>query len=180
MTSPRLLRYALALALLGAVGCADPAPAPTVPAESAAPADTSSVGPAVIAETVYVPAYSHIYSQDGSRKIDLSATLSIRNTDPDRAIRVRAVRYVDSDGRLVRTYGDDVMVLPPLASRAFVVEERDLTGGVGASFLVDWEAGAAVSAPIIEAVMISTAGAQGISFVTRGTTVRPLAPTPAE
>lgn len=133
----------------------------------------------MVAETVYVPAYSHIFSQDGSRQIDLSATLSIRNTDADRAIRVRSVRYVDSDGRLVRTYGDGATVLAPLASRAYVVEERDRTGGVGASFLVDWEADAAVSAPIVEAVMISTAGTQGISFVTRGTTVRPLVPLPA-
>lgn len=117
---------------------------------------------------VYVPVYSHIYTQDGSREFNLTATLSIRNTDRAAALVVTAVRYYDSAGQLVREYVAAPLRLGPLASVPFVVEERDLTGGVGANFVVEWGAEQPVSAPIIEAVMISTASQQGISFVSRG------------
>ena len=62
-------------------------------------------------------------------------------------------------------------MLGPLATAEFVVDESDRTGGAGASFLVEWVADGPVSAPVVEAVMISTAGQQGISFVTEGRVV---------
>ncbi len=176
------LRVGAALVLLGLAGCAEPdGPAirPSPPAPTAAVDTSRTDRRAVVAQTVYVPAYSHIYHQNDDREIDLTTTLSIRNTDPERPITVTGVRYHDSGGRLVRRYGEGGFVLAPLASRSFVVAERDRTGGVGANFLVDWQAGAVVSAPVVEAVMISTASTQGISFVSRGTVVRPLADAPA-
>lgn len=127
-----------------------------------------------VGQTVYVPVYSHVYHRDGSQEFNLTATLSIRNTDLDHAIIITAVRYYDSAGELVRRYLEQPLGLAPLASGAFVVEERDRAGGVGANFIVEWQAEAEVSPPIIEAVMISTASAQGISFVSRGRVVRPL------
>lgn len=139
------------------------------------PADTAEVLlEGVVRQTVYVPVYSHIYHQDGTREFNLTATLSIRNTDPDQAITISAVRYNDSSGRLVRQYLEAPLQLTPLASKPFVVEEQDKAGGVGANFIVEWQAETAVSAPLIEAVMISTASTQGLSFVTRGQVVRPL------
>jgi hypothetical protein len=129
---------------------------------------------AVLHQTVYVPAYSHIFFQNEERDIDLATTLSVRNTDPENAITVTSIRYHDSGGQLVRRYGEGFLTLPPLASRAYVVDEQDRTGGVGANFLAEWEASAEVSPPIVEAVMISTAQSQGISFVSRGRIVRPL------
>ncbi len=125
-------------------------------------------------QVVYVPAYSHIYHQDGSRDFNLTATLSIRNTDPEYPITITEVRYYDSGGGLVRTYLAQPLELGPLASIPYVVEERDKAGGVGANFIVKWQTATRVSSPIIEAVMISTASAQGISFTTRGQVVRPL------
>ena len=163
-------------ALLLLAGCSDEpiSPPDSAPAlEAAAPADEARP-PAAVRETVYVPVYSHIYFQDEAREVDLAATLSIRNTDPEHAITITAVEYYDSAGRLVRRYGDGPDPLTPLASRAHVVGERDRTGGVGANFLVVWESASRVSRPVIEAVMISTAGTQGISFVSRGRVVRPL------
>lgn len=143
--------------------------------ERPSPADTAEVLlEGVVRQTVYVPVYSHIYHQDGTREFNLTATLSIRNTDPDHAITISAVRYNDSAGRLVRQYLEAPLQLTPLASRPFVVEEQDKAGGVGANFIVEWQAGTTVSAPLIEAVMISTASTQGLSFVTRGQVVRPL------
>src|SRR4028118_1380035 len=40
----------------------------------------------VIGQTIYVPAYSHIYFENQQQSIDLSATLSIRNTDLNNSI----------------------------------------------------------------------------------------------
>lgn len=132
------------------------------------------VAPASTGEVVYVPTYSHIYTQDGSREFDLAVTLSIRNTDPEHSITIARVRYFNSNGELVRSYVEESRVLGPLSSMAVVIEERDRTGGVGANFLVRWQADRVVSEPVIEAVMISTASTQGISFVSRGVVVRPL------
>jgi len=168
-------RPALALVLIALAGCTPDAPAP--PAAPAA-RDTAQAAPipaeAVVGQTVYVPVYSHIFHQDGSRELDLTVTLSIRNTDPGRTLTVADVGYYDSAGRRVRRYGEGPFRLGPLASEAFVVEQRDRTGGVGANFLVVWHAEAELSPPIIEAVMISTAQAQGISLVSRGEVVRTL------
>jgi hypothetical protein len=139
-------------------------------AASTVPADTAYAEP-VIDQTVYVPVYSHIFSQDDTRTVDLAATLSVRNIDPRRSITITRVDYHDNDGRLVRRYLERPLALGPLSSRAWVVAERDRTGGVGANFLVDWEAGTPANPPVVEAVMISTAGTQGISFVSRGQVV---------
>jgi hypothetical protein len=75
---------------------------------------------------------------------------------------------------MIRSYVDESILLAPLASRSFIVAESDRTGGVGANFIVEWSALETVSDPVVEAVMISTASNQGISFVSRGIVVRPI------
>ena len=123
---------------------------------------------------VYVPTYSHIYTQDDSREFDLAATLSVRNTDPSTTISISNVTYYDSAGKLVRSYVEEAISLGPLASRSFVVAESDRTGGVGANFIVEWSSTEEVSEPVVEAVLIGTKSSQGISFVSRGVVVRPI------
>lgn len=166
---------ALALLLTAlAAGCAEaPQPAPDAPA-SPAPAETAadslgrSLDGAEAGQLVYVPAYSHVFSGDGERDLLLTATLSVRNADPARPIRLAGVRYVGSAGQTIRSYVDAPQTLGPLATASFVVAENDRAGGVGASFLVEWTADGAPVPPVVQAVMISTAGQQGISFVTEG------------
>ena len=131
-------------------------------------------GKAVTGGTVYIPVYSHIYQQNRSRTFNLTATLSIRNTDLNAPIRVKKVYYYDSDGNLVHKYLDSTQVIAPLSSTSFVVEEEDLRGGVGANYLVLWEAGQTVNQPVFEAVMISTAQNQGVSFVSEGRVINNL------
>jgi hypothetical protein len=126
---------------------------------------------------VYVPIYSHIYFRDSQRDLDLAATLSIRNADYTTSIHVTGVRYYDSGGALVRRYLDAPRIVRPMASTAFIIEQQDDTGGVGANFIVEWHAAAAVMPPVIEAVMVEASS--GVSFVTPGRVLqRALAPAP--
>ncbi|MEZ6066322.1 MAG: DUF3124 domain-containing protein [Planctomycetaceae bacterium] len=122
-------------------------------------------------QVVYVPAYSHVYHGDGQPYL-LTITLSIRNTSLDRPITVRSVKYQATDGRLLKSYLDQPVKLPPLGTTEVVISREDSAGGSGANFIVEWFAREAVTAPIIEAVMIDTSGEQGISFARRGEVVR--------
>lgn len=128
--------------------------------------------PAALAsgQVVYVPAYSHIYHDDGDPYL-LTITLSIRNTSTDRPIVVRSVRYFDTKGNEVRSYLQKPVRLPALATTEFLVARDDSKGGSGSNFLVEWHSLEPVTEPIIEAVMIDTSGQQGISFARRGTVV---------
>lgn len=120
----------------------------------------------VMGQTLYVPIYSHIYhfnSQD--RVMNLSATLSIRNTDLTNSIIITSVRYYNTEGKLVRQDLTSPVELKPLASTDFFVAANDDSGGAGANFIVEWVAEKTVYEPVVEAVMINSSSAQGISFI---------------
>lgn len=123
----------------------------------------------VAGQTIYVPIYSHIYHYDSQNHIvRLSATLSIRNTDPSHSIVLTAVDYYDTNGELIRQYVENPVALKPMASTDFFIERDNVSGGSGANFLVEWVAEATVYDPVIEAVMINTDASQGISFTSPG------------
>jgi len=115
-------------------------------------------------QRLYVPIYSHIYFRTEKQIINLAATVSIRNTDPDHPIVLSTVDYIDNDGALVRRYLQRPRRLEPMASTSVTVEESDAAGGLGANVLVAWEAARPVHTPVVESIMISTQSALGISF----------------
>ena len=121
-------------------------------------------------QTVYVPAYSHIYSRGGEPHL-LEVTLSIRNTDPERGIRLREVRYFDTQGTLVKNYLDGILELGPLETVEFLVEKQDTQGGSGANFIIIWDASKPVYEPIIEAVMVGLTKEHSISFISPSRTL---------
>lgn len=127
-----------------------------------------------LGQTVYVPVYSHIFADDRyrDRPFLLTATLSVRNTDPERPFTLRRVDYYDSEGALLQRYLEAPITLAPLASTHYIVPESEAKGGAGAKFLIEWQAPAAVSEPIIEAVMIGTKLQQGISFISTGRAIK--------
>jgi hypothetical protein len=104
--------------------------------------------------------------------MDLTATLSVRNTDMTNPIIIAAVNYYDTDGKLVRKDLAQPVELRPLAATSFIVDQEDTSGGSGASYLVEWVAQKEVSNPVIEAVMIHTGGNQGVSFVSPGRVIK--------
>lgn len=122
-------------------------------------------------QVVYVPAYSHVYHEDGKPHL-LTITLSVRNTSDENDMVVRSVRYFDTKGKEVKSYLKKPLKLGPLGTTEILVSRDDATGGSGANFLVDWVSANPISDPIIEAVMIDTAGQQGISFARSGRVIR--------
>jgi hypothetical protein len=170
-------RFAM-VALIAACGACDrpqhaevraggDAPRPGATAvEPGSPEATAAAG-----QTIYVPAYSAVATADNARLYQLAITLSVRNTDRSLPIVVTAVKYHHQDGRLVRDFLKTPLWLAPLATLDFHVREGDTTGGTAPSFLVEWAGEPAASAPIVEAVMVGTAGNQGISFTCPGRVV---------
>src|SRR5690606_19723060 len=55
-------------------------------------------------QTVYVPAYSHIYHGNRAAELLLSVTLSIRNIDQDNPITISVVDYYETQGKLLKHF----------------------------------------------------------------------------
>lgn len=119
-------------------------------------------------QTLYIPAYSHIYSANNERPFFLTVTLSIRNIDQHKSITITKVNYYETRGKLITRYLDSAIVLQPLESVRYVVPEKDESGGSGANFIAEWESEKCVNPPILESIMIGTRGGQGVSFTSRG------------
>ncbi|MCU0475267.1 MAG: DUF3124 domain-containing protein [Anaerolineae bacterium] len=122
----------------------------------------------VTGQRVYVPAYSQVFLTPDGESLELAVTLAIHNTDSDNPLIIREVSYYNTEGALVRNYITEPVQLPPLATTGFIVSSRDQSGGWGANFIVEWGAEQPVYEPVIEAVMVSTRGTQGVSLVSPG------------
>ncbi|MGI9525103.1 MAG: DUF3124 domain-containing protein [Hyphomicrobiaceae bacterium] len=120
--------------------------------------------------SIYVPAYSHIHTDPRSR-YPLASTLVIHNIDPSRAITLLRITFHDRDGKAVRSYLNNPIVLKPFASTNVTVDIREDTGGIGSNFLVEWEVDQQALSPLAEAIMIGGHGTQGISFKSRGISI---------
>jgi len=119
-------------------------------------------------QTIYVPAYSHIYIGNREHPFLLTVTLSIRNIDPKHRIKITIVDYYETQGKLLKKYIEKPVILNPLESLRYIIPERDKAGGSGANFIVEWKSDKLVNPPIIESIMISTQSGQGVSFTSRG------------
>ena len=119
-------------------------------------------------EIDYLPVYSDIYHLDGTKRFLLTATVSIRNISlKDSAYILNAV-YNDSYGKQLRSFTTKAILLKPLESIEFVIEDKEDKGGAGASFIVEWGGSKFSNQMLIQAVMIGTTGQQGISFTSKG------------
>ncbi|HNW27112.1 MAG TPA: DUF3124 domain-containing protein [Spirochaetota bacterium] len=123
-------------------------------------------------QTIYVPVYSSIYHGDKNRKWELAVTLSIRNTNINNSILINLIDYYDSDGKKIKILIKQPQKLKPLESRQIIINESDLSGGIGANFIVTWSSDKQVNPPLIESIMIGTRGQQGISFSARGVVIQ--------
>lgn len=123
-------------------------------------------------ELVYVPIYSSIFYENGKHTIELAATLSIHNINPDGQVTIVRADYYNSDGKLIKKYLPKPLVLQGLQTKNLVIEKEDKTGGTGANFIVEWSAVAGSPSPLIEAVMVNASSNLGIAFTTSGKVIR--------
>ncbi len=123
-------------------------------------------------DTTYIAIYSDIYVKSEETKFNLTATLSLRNTDFRDTIYISEVQYFNSAGDKIRDFIQNPILVKPMQSIEYVIEEEDTTGGSGANFIVIWGARNASVKPIFEGIMISTHGQQGISFSTQGVSIK--------
>ena len=122
----------------------------------------------VTGQTIFVPAYSEIFFEDTERTWDFAVTLAVHNTDLDESIILKSVRYYDTNGQLVKDFLAEPIRLDKLVTRGYLVGRSDNRGGIGANFVVEWVADTDVTAPVVEAVLISATGTQGLSLITPG------------
>ncbi len=111
-----------------------------------------------------MPTYSNIFVGDRDIAWQLSALLSIHNTDLAQPITITRVDYYDSDGKLVRKYLEKSKKITPMGLIRFSVKASDTAGGWGANFLVEWKSEKEVSQPIIESLMTGLRGNHSVSF----------------
>jgi hypothetical protein len=119
-------------------------------------------------QEIYVPAYSHIYIGNNERPFLLTVTLSIRNIDPKKSMKVVTVDYYETQGKLLKSFLTAPVTLGPLESVRYIIPEKEKIGGSGANFIVQWQADSLINAPIVESIMIGASSGQGISFTSRG------------
>ncbi|KAA0891768.1 DUF3124 domain-containing protein [Oryzomonas rubra] len=139
------------------------------PASAASPAGEYRLSKG---QTVYVPVYSNVFSGPKALPFSLATMLSIRNVDLYNQMRVTAIDYYDTGGKLLRSHLAAPLTLPPLGSTYIYLGEQDTAGGFGANFVVRWDAHKVINTPIVECVMIGARSGQGISFVSPGQVIK--------
>jgi hypothetical protein len=126
----------------------------------------------LIQGTTYLSVYSQIYNRTEQGIYDLTATVSMRNTNRKDTIYIDKAEYFDTKGKLIRTYFSKTIYIAPMETIEIVIDENDKEGGTGANFLFDWKIKNTSREPLFEGIMITTKGQQGLSFTTHGIRIK--------
>lgn len=118
--------------------------------------------------STYLSVYSQIYSGSQERLVDLTATISMRNPNAKDTLFIESIDYYNTKGDRIRSYLSYPVFILPMETVEIIIQHNDNEGGTGANIIFDWEKAATVADPVFEAVMISTYGQIGLSFVTQG------------
>ena len=124
-----------------------------------------------LGETLYLPIYSHIWhgemdNRGQPMKTLVSVSVSIRNTDPVKAIRVDSAQYYDTYGKKLREYLTSPQTIGPLGTFELFVPRSDDTGGSGANFMIVWKSDTLASPPIVEGFHANLPVGRSIAFTT--------------
>jgi hypothetical protein len=150
---------------------ADPIPQSSISNPARGNVTPGQIEKIAMGETIYVPVYPKIYYLE-NQTLNLTAALSIRNTDFANPIVLTSIRYYDGDGQLVKQFLDCSQKLAPLASMELLAVKTTPTKSISTSFIVEWVAATSVNPPLIEGVMLSTISGQGISFTSLGRVIQ--------
>lgn len=118
--------------------------------------------------STYLPVYSKVYERTQNDSYSLTSTIGIHNISSRDTCFLVAADYFNTKGKLVKRYLSKAIKVAPLETLEIIIAKGDDGGGSGGNFVFDWAVPKNCSEPLFEAVMISTTGQQGISFITRG------------
>ena len=124
-----------------------------------------------IGQQLYLPIYSHIWHGDADNKglptrTLVSISVSIRNTDPAKSIRILSAQYYDTDGKKIRDYVPAAKTIGPMGTLELFIPRSDDTGGSGANFVISWKSDSPVSPPMVEGVHANLPAGRAIAFIT--------------
>ncbi|MEJ2673167.1 MAG: DUF3124 domain-containing protein [Deltaproteobacteria bacterium] len=116
-------------------------------------------------QTLYLPCSTSYMS--GNFSFNIKATIYLRNTDPERAIKIVRMDFYNTSGKLVKKYLSQPLKLNPSAGACFHVK-NPLAGkeGAVAHFVIQWQAQTRVHAPLVSGLMLGSAGTRGYTFST--------------
>ena len=131
-----------------------------------------------LGQLLYLPIYSHIWhGESGTKgqpmKTLVSVSVSIRNTDLKKSIRVTSAQYYDTDGNKLREYLPSPKVLGPMATYEIFVPRSDDSGGSGANFVIAWKADTPASEPVVEGFHANLTVGRSIAFTTSAHPIPP-------
>jgi hypothetical protein len=122
-----------------------------------------------LGQSLYLPIYSHIWHGDvvasGERtKTLVSVSVSIRNTDPVKSIRILSAQYYDTDGKKLKEYVTSPKTIGPMGTHELFIPRSDDTGGSGANFVITWKSDTPASPPIVEGIHANLPAGRSIAF----------------
>jgi len=123
-----------------------------------------------LGQSLYLPIYSHIWHGDvvanGERtKTLVSVSVSIRNTDPVKSIRILSAQYYDTDGKKLKEYVTTPKTIGPMGTHELFVPRSDDTGGSGANFVIQWKSDTPASPPMVEGIHANLPAGRSIAFI---------------
>jgi hypothetical protein len=131
-------------------------------------------------QTLYLPVYSQIWHgdrvMDGKHPIDrlVSALVSIRNTSLKTPIKVISARYYSTEGKLLKEYLTKPTVIGAMGTLELFVERKEVEGGSGANFVIQWDSAVPTNPPVVEAVHADIrSGQQALVFITTAHPIQP-------
>jgi hypothetical protein len=120
---------------------------------------------------VYVPVHTQVERSGTRVPASLQITLVVRNTDERESIRVASARSFDASGQAIGEYIGGSVEVAPMAVHAISVPAREAEETPVASFLVEWFSEQPVREPMVEALMVSSHSARGLSLRSVGHTL---------
>ena len=138
---------------------------------SSGPASAQTAPGRSFGQLLYLPIYSHIWHGEMDKKGQptktlVSVSVSLRNTDPVKSIRVDSAQYYDTDGKKLREYLSAPKTIGPMGTYEIFVPRSDDTGGSGANFVISWKTDTPASPPIVEGFHANLPVGRSIAFTT--------------
>ena len=129
-------------------------------------------GAQTVSGAFYVPVYSSVAMTPGKIRADFSVTLSVHNASDTRPLVLKRISYFDTAGAQVEAYLPEPVALKPYATVEIFIATKDVRGGTGANFVIEWGATGEIAEPVVEALMVGSFGGGHYAFISQGRPIR--------